>query len=370
MLEGTLDSFTLPDVFQLLSLTKKSGCLRLHRDEERGRVYFRDGQVYYALSSSGRLALGRRLAGAGLVTTPQLQAALESQERVREHGEGLRLGRILVQEGVIDEDTLETFVREQIQDAVFDLMRWTSGAFSFDAASENAQIDEPVQLTASVENLIMEGSRRIEEWAQIRRKIPSLESVVDMAPTPGDKGVEVNLKPEEWRLLTVVDGRRTVQDLVELFGQGEFHTCRVLYGLEGAGLLEIRDPAVQGPSSIAELLAQQDLLRALEADLDVMADELVGDAAPVADVAAETPVQETEPEAEAASEADASDLAEEPAVTDDAGPAEQAAEEAAEEAAPEGEPELAGATAGKQLTTDPSIDADLVRRLIDGVKGL
>ena len=63
----------------------------------------------------------------------------------------------------------------------------------------------------------MEGSRRLEEWDAVNKKIPSLSAVVAMAPLPGDSGVEVNLKPEEWRLLTLIDGRRTVRDLVDAF---------------------------------------------------------------------------------------------------------------------------------------------------------
>jgi hypothetical protein len=194
----------------------------------------------------------------------------------------------------------------------------------------------------TVENLIMEGSRRLEEWEQVRRKIASLDAVVAMAPSPGGAGVEVNLKPEEWRLLSVVDGRRTVRDLVELFGQGQFQTCRVLYGLAGAGLLEIRDPEVEGPPSIHALLQQQELLRALEADVDAEA-EFDDDYEPAAP---SDPAAADEPDEGAPDVQDQPDAEAEPVVTSDDGPAEP------------------------RLTTDPSIDADLVRRLIEGVKGL
>ncbi|MDP9021854.1 MAG: DUF4388 domain-containing protein, partial [Actinomycetota bacterium] len=257
MLEGTLDSFSLPDIFQLLALTKKSGRLDLKSDRGQGKVWFRDGQVYYALASGGRLALGKRLAAAGRVTAEQVQQALEQQ---RELG-GPRLGTILVDQGAIDDATLETFVREQIQDAVFDLMRWSDGQFAFESALD---LDEPIGLTVTVENLIMEGSRRLEEWDAVRKKIPGLEAVVAMAPAPDDAGVEVNLKPEEWRLLTMVDGRRTVGDLVELSGKGEFAVCKLLYGMVGAGVLEVRDVDVQGPSSVAAILDEVELIRQLE----------------------------------------------------------------------------------------------------------
>lgn len=345
MLEGTLESFTLPDIFQLLSLTKKTGCLRLRREAAHGRVYFKDGQVYYAVADTARLALGRRLVGAGLVSTEQLQEALSRQRELVRVGEGLRLGRILVEGGAIDDDTLETFVREQVQDAVFDLMRWADGSFAFDTEGEGAVVEEPIELSASVENLIMEGSRRLEEWQSISRKIPSTEAVVAMQPLAGDGEVDVSLKPEEWRLLTLIDGRRTVGELVDVSGQGEFHTCRVLYGMVGAGLIEIRDLEADGPPSIAALLSQQELLRELEAEesghasahraLDAVTGGVQGTTEP--DVASD----EDE-------ETDVTDVTEEP--------------EAAETPADDGGQD--------RLTTDPAIDEDLVQRLIAGVKGL
>jgi hypothetical protein len=397
VLEGTLESFTLPDIFQLLSLTKKTGCLRLDHGAQQGRVYFEDGQVYYAMSSSGRLALGRRLVGAGLLDTSQLRAALAEQAQLREDGRGLRIGRILVEAGVISADTLETFVREQVQDAVFDLMRWSDGSFSFDTTSPDAKVTEPIQLAVSVENLIMEGSRRLEEWEQVRRKVPSLHAIVAMAPMPGD-GVEVSLEPAEWRLLTVVDGRRTVGDLVDIFGQGEFQTCKVLYGMVGAGLLEVRDPGAEGPHSVAAILEQHELLDRLEDARESVpgppeATGEAGDAVAEVDDAAPADPEPAGPD-ELSLELD-EELAgepeqDEPLVSEDA-PADDAPAPATEEDDPVpdatewdddpgtrqvAEPvahttEESPAESGqRRLTTDPSIDADLVRRLIAGVEGL
>ncbi len=375
MLEGTLESFTLPDIFQLLAFTKKTGCLQLDDGSSQGRVYLKDGQVYYAVSSGGRLALGRRLVGAGLVATDQLKQALDDQEEAARDGRGLRVGQILVRNGVVSDETLETFVREQIQDAVFDLMRWSTGAFAFDSG-EGSAIEEPIELAVSVENLIMEGSRRLEEWDAVHKKIPSLDAVVAMAPLPGDSGVEVSLQPEEWRLLTLVDGRRTVGELVEVFGQGEFHTCKVLYGLAGAGLLEIRDPAVEGPPSIAALLTQQELLRSLEDDAPASRQDTAGshagdgpavdDTSSPASAAAELEL-ELDPAATRATDDEA-----EVDVSSAAGSKKDAAKLKAKPAASRAEPTggKAGAAPDQRLSTDPSIDEDLVQRLIDGVKGL
>ena len=44
-LEGSLDAFSLPDIFSLLSMTKKTGGLHLRRADAHGAVWLADGQL-------------------------------------------------------------------------------------------------------------------------------------------------------------------------------------------------------------------------------------------------------------------------------------------------------------------------------------
>ena len=76
-LEGTLDAFSLPDIFQLLSFTKKTGALHLRRGDVHGVVHFAAGAVTGASADQGRQALGRRLVGAGHVSDDALTQAVE-----------------------------------------------------------------------------------------------------------------------------------------------------------------------------------------------------------------------------------------------------------------------------------------------------
>ena len=62
-LEGTLDAFSLPDIFQLLSYTKKTGALHLRRDALHGVVHLRDGAVTGGRSDVSRQALASQIGG-------------------------------------------------------------------------------------------------------------------------------------------------------------------------------------------------------------------------------------------------------------------------------------------------------------------
>src|SRR5688572_32847528 len=111
MLKGTLDDFTLPDIFRLMSLSKKTGQLEVQRSAGSGKVFFRDGEVYFAESSLSKEPLGQKLVHMKVVTEGQLRKALDQHA-----SEGKRLGQVLLETEVVTEDDIMTAVRQQIED--------------------------------------------------------------------------------------------------------------------------------------------------------------------------------------------------------------------------------------------------------------
>ncbi|MEI7814773.1 MAG: DUF4388 domain-containing protein, partial [Coriobacteriia bacterium] len=234
-LRGNLNDFSLPDVFQLVTFSQKTGVLRINRENgDEGSVWFRDGDVFFAQSNWHASLLGERLVRAHKITNEALARALEI--RVLEGPDGRRLGAILTQENYISHAVLESFVQEQIQETIFDLMRWDEGNFDFQAMPEVAE--EDIGLSVSIENVIMEGSRRFDEWGRIRKKIPSMDVVFKMATAPGEGSFAISLKPIEWNLLLLVDGTRSVADMARETGRSDFDVSRIVYGLFSAGLIE------------------------------------------------------------------------------------------------------------------------------------
>jgi len=245
-LRGNLKDFSLPDVFQLVQLSGKTGVLRVVRPGAEGSIWFRDGEVFFAQSNWRHELLGDRLVNAQRITP----AALERALKIHKAEDGRRrLGEILVDEGYITQQVLESFVQEQIQDTIFDIMRWDEGDFDFEVLPE--VVHEDIGLSVSVENIVMEGSRRLEEWNRIKKKVPSPEMVFKMATAPGEGTFEISLKPVEWNLLLLIDGTRSVRELAEEVRSTDFEVSRVIYGLFSAGLLEVasdEESSACGPS--------------------------------------------------------------------------------------------------------------------------
>jgi hypothetical protein len=231
MLRGTIDDFSLPDIFRLLSFTKKTGKLVVWRSAGDGKVFFRDGEVYFAQSSLKREPLGQKLIRSGALTEGQLRKALDTNAST-----GQRVGEILLDQEAITEEQLIGAVKGQIEDACFDLLRWELGEFDFEA-HERFTVEIPISV--SVENLIMEASRRLDELDMIRRKIPTSEVVLAVAPTPPEGAREISIAPDEWRLLVLVDGMRSVGEICQLANLDEFTGLRTMYGLLSSGLVDI-----------------------------------------------------------------------------------------------------------------------------------
>jgi len=261
-LRGNLKDFSLPDVFQLVTFSRKSGVLRIKRaDGAEGSVWFREGDVFFAQSNWHAELLGERLVRAQRITPQALDRALTL--RAAEGERGRRLGQILIDDGYITDKVLEVFVSEQIQETIFDLMRWDEGDFDFEATPEIA--DEDIGLAVSLENVVMEGSRRLEEWTRIRKKIPSMDVVFKMATAPGEGTFEISLKPMEWNLLLLVDGTRSVAELAYATSRTDFEVARIIYGLFSAGLLEFATDA-EIEKLRAERVKRESQLERIEAE--------------------------------------------------------------------------------------------------------
>ena len=248
-LEGSLDAFSLPDIFALLSMTKKTGGLHLRRAGAHGVVWFTTGALTGGASDVGRQTFARRVVGAGLVGDDALAAAVERSLAE----DGLGVVRALQQAGSVDEGALHDIGGEHVLDTVFDLLRWPDGDFAF-------VVDEPnpddVGVSKQVDDVVAEARRRLEQWGQVATTLPSPQSVLSIVASPA---VDPVLTRDEWSLLALVDGRRSVAAIVGLAGRGEFTVASSLADLVERGLLR----TVEGDES-GSLTRRHDLLARLE----------------------------------------------------------------------------------------------------------
>jgi len=361
-LEGTLDAFSLPDIFQLLSYTKKTGTLHLRRDGQHGVVHLRDGAVTGGRGDVSRQALGRRLVGAGLVDD---EALADAAEQVLDNP-GLGLGKTLVTSGKVDAGAARDLAAEQASDAVFELLRWPNGEFAFVMDEEDP---DEVGASLAVEDVVAEANRRLAAWAELEDRVPSLDAVVSVVSPPSG---EPAFSREEWALMALVNGNRTVSDLVSLAGTGEFVVVAALAHLAERGLVQVGEAVAADPHG-----QRQQLLAALEghpAPVQAPVEPVQAPAEPAAPVAeTRQPVIPERPEPFTPSRrpehAEPAPAFQRYAATAQASTPAAAASPTV--GAVQGAHALApDATPSSYIDRDPSVNKSLLLRLIAGVRGL
>ncbi len=245
-LKGTLRDFSLADIFQLIGIQKKTGVLTLKNDKEVVTVSFAEGNVVSADSLHRHLEdrLGAVLVKSGRITEAQLQEALKVQKNTLK-----RMGNILVENGFIDAAGLHDALQIQISQMIYRLFRWRDGEYNF-SQEERVEYDSEHVTPMSAESILMEGARILDEWPMIEKGIKSFSTIyrranLEIAAAPagpaGNKDEAargVTLNEQERLVHGLVDGKRSVQEIVERSTFGEFDTCRILYDLISRQIIE------------------------------------------------------------------------------------------------------------------------------------
>jgi tetratricopeptide (TPR) repeat protein len=139
-------------------------------------------------------------------------------------------------------------LRLHIERVVFDLMSWSEGFFSFEERARDEMAVES-RVTVSTESLLMEGARRFDEWSRIADVIPSVDIVPELAPIdPERDGAMLDLLPNEWQVLTLIDGTRDLRDIASAIPRDEFEVAKVAYGLTTTGIVRVRSPKEPAPT--------------------------------------------------------------------------------------------------------------------------
>ena len=255
VLGGDIRFIPLADVMLLLHNNGRTGSMRCSRAGVTKTMEWEKGELVFARSTAPGDRLGAFLMARGLVTAGQLQQAdpmVGSQDR---------LGKALVRLGALTPSALWEAVRGQMTEIIYSLFHWKDGLFEF---REGDPPQEKIALNISLMNLIMEGTRRLDEWSRVREKIQSDRVVLAPVKALEEALRGVKLSDLERTALGLVDGRRTVREVIDLVAREEFESWQALHALLSAGVIRVQllafDPA--------ETVAPGEAAPADDADLD------------------------------------------------------------------------------------------------------
>jgi len=251
-LQGNIEKFTLPEIFQLIAAGRKSGTLGIQKDDSIVMIYFENGDVVYGYGPRQTLHLGQLLRDKGKLTPQQVEEAVGLQAKAENSS---RLGEILVAKRFIDRADLEAVVREQIEGLLFSLLSWQNGSFKF--YENQFPTQEEITVRLSVENVILEGLRRLDEANMIADALPNLDTVYVISASQGGRSRSVTMQAPEWNIMALVDGHRTINDICAMSPLGRDESLRRLAQLKLAGLITPSDKRPEKPGETKAMVGDE-----------------------------------------------------------------------------------------------------------------
>ncbi len=227
-IRGNLHEASLADVLQLLALGQKTGCLSVAREGSFGTIHFDGGRIVFASLVNRRDQLGDRLVRHGAIAADALARFVAAHAPPDERM--LAVG--LLDQGLVDFDVLEAICRVHIEEAVYFLLGWTNGTFTFETAPRADEGD--ILVSMSADSLLLEGARRVDEWTVVAKRIPSLDLIFELDSSRLALR-EVPLSAMQEQLLPLLDGTHDVNAVIERSGLGEFDVGKAIFGLLTAG---------------------------------------------------------------------------------------------------------------------------------------
>ncbi|MGH2734521.1 MAG: DUF4388 domain-containing protein [Actinomycetota bacterium] len=256
MLNGTIGDITVNDILGLLGKGAKTGRLVVNRLAGTGEVYVRDGHPYYAQSSLSRSLIGVKFIQMGAINATQLRQALDEQTKT-----GARLGDVLLAQGWVGQEQVDAAVSAQIEDALNDLIDWETGEFTWEpgveveaetnlAPRDEAHTDEAPSFEHGESTSYLQGEGYSEGFQSFEPEPQpepepepqglSLNEVLIMAPDSPEHLDFAEISQEQWRVASLANGVRTVEDIAMLASSDRTKGLSVVEELLELGVLEPR----------------------------------------------------------------------------------------------------------------------------------
>jgi CheY-like chemotaxis protein len=240
-IKGDVEVLGISNLLQTLSMAGCKGYLTIIQEGQKKVIHFLDDGIRLVSGARRTNPLGEILIRTGKITRDQLDELLAEQRRT-----ATPLGEIVSRRGILDPAIIQSALREQVAEEIYDLFTWTGATFSFaESAGYSAPIDTGplanVVLDANVMSLMIEAARRVDELARIQSIIPDVRLVAERLELPAsldDPGLDRNAIED---ILPLVDGERSVGHIIEESLFPKFTVLRTLYGLAQRGVIKIRD---------------------------------------------------------------------------------------------------------------------------------
>lgn len=245
-LKGNLRDFSTTQLLNLINLAKKTGTLVIEAPGQGAQMSFRNGKLIYALMGQDDGSLTSILHKAGKLTEEQAKALKTRAGNATDK----ELGLLLINAGYASQGDIINSIKTHTTEVVFKLFTWVEGLFRFEPTLMPG--DDKIMVPIDLENVIMEGARRMKEWEQLNEELPNLDMALKFTDRPNAANIRsMNLSVEEWRVVSFINPKNSMKAIAKANNLSDLEIRKVVYGLLQAGLVEvIRPEGYQRPQPV------------------------------------------------------------------------------------------------------------------------
>jgi len=230
-LRGRLKALSIADILEFLRALNRRGLLTVSSGGIAVDLYLRAGRVIHATSTRDSDRLTDTLLRDGMLT------AVGYEDVMRRAAAGDRIGKALVGSGALTPRALLEARCRQVRQIVLSLFEWVDGDFVFVEGEEPPDTGAVVDLDLSM--LIVDGIRSVQAVHLFRERLAARDWVFEAQPADAS-GPAVALEPQEEYVLRLVDGCRSIGEIIERAEFPEEETLRTLFLLFRAGRLRMK----------------------------------------------------------------------------------------------------------------------------------
>lgn len=234
---GNIKTIPLPETICFLAQQKETGTLYLRRDQVIKAVQFSKGRPVFVASSLARESFIRTcvlheqvavMAAVGLA-----DEALDKQ---------LFPEQIAIKQRIFSEKTVQSII-EEVQLARFmELFYWRHGEFLFDFRVSIKEDEIVCFPDRSLNDLVATGIRQSMGAGHIRSRLrDKMELVPEIVWLPDSEDDQFKLQPGELRLVRMIDGRSTLEEIVNESTSSLKETLKLFYVLDILGCVKLVD---------------------------------------------------------------------------------------------------------------------------------
>jgi hypothetical protein len=240
-LKGNLRDFSTTQLLNLVNLARKTGKLTVNDQNLNAVLHFREGRLIHACTNADEGHLTTMLLKTGKLTQEQASTVNSQSGSTSDKV----MGKYLMDTRLVSRDDIVQGVKDYMLDIVYDLFTWTDGEFFFE--QDMLPTSDRITVPLNLDNVILEGSRRIQEFDKLQDELPDLGKI---ALKITDKPLrDVKLTQDDWRVISHIHPRNSVKQIAQNNNMDEFQIRKIVYGMLQAGLVETVIPEGMEPKA-------------------------------------------------------------------------------------------------------------------------